>query len=340
MKKVVLKHAVGEVLGHDITEVNLQQGRKGVAFKRGHVIARQDLEILQQLGKRHIYVWEGTEEEVHEDDAARMLAPLLAGEHVRYDAQPCEGKISFYAGVAGVFKVDVERLQRINALAIPSVPTIHNNFPVVCAKQVAAFRIIPLSCAPVVLDQVKAELETPLFTVKPYQLRRAAILVTGSEVYSGTIQDDFTPRLRAKLQRLGVEVVSAEVVPDHQQTICTALQQAIAAAQLVLITGGTSVDPDDLTVQAMQEAGVEFPFRGNPLQPGNNMTIGYAGATTVCAVPAAALFFAATALDIFLPRLVAADPITPQEIACSGHGGLCHFCPQCVYPICPFGKGI
>ncbi|MFA5701145.1 MAG: molybdopterin-binding protein, partial [Desulfuromonas sp.] len=112
MKKVALKHAVGEVLGHDITEVNLQQGRKGVAFKRGHVIVRQDLEILQQLGKGHIYVWEGTEEEVHEDDAARMLAPLLAGEHVRYDAQPCEGKISFYAGVAGVFKVDTERLQR------------------------------------------------------------------------------------------------------------------------------------------------------------------------------------------------------------------------------------
>lgn len=340
MRKVALEHAVGEVLGHDITEVNLQQGRKGVAFKRGHVITRQDLKTLRQLGKGHIYVWEGTEEEVHEDDAARMLAPLLAGAHVRYDAQPHEGKISFYATVAGIFKVDTERLQRINALAIPSVPTIHNNFPVDGGKQVAAFRIIPLSCAPAVLDKVKAELETPLFEVKPYQLRRAAILVTGSEVYNGTIQDDFTPRLRTKLQRLGVEVVSAAVVPDHQHTICTALQQATAAAELVLVTGGTSVDPDDLTVQAMQQAGVEFPFQGNPIQPGNNMTIGYAGDTTVCAVPAAALFFAATALDIFLPRIVAADPITAHEIARSGHGGLCHFCSKCVYPICPFGRGV
>ncbi|MDY0212144.1 MAG: molybdopterin-binding protein [Desulfuromonadaceae bacterium] len=339
MKKVALEHAVGEVLGHDVTEVNLQQGRKGVAFKRGHVIAQEDLAILQQLGKRHIYVWEGTEDEVHEDDAARVLAPMLAGQHVRYDAQPHEGKIGFYATVAGIFKVDTERLQRINALAIPSLPTIHNNFPVVSDKQVAAFRIIPLSCAPAVLDKVRAELDEALFSVKPYRLRRAAILVTGSEVHSGIIQDDFTPRLRTKLQRLGVEVVSTEIVPDHQQTICTALQRAIAVAELILVTGGTSVDPDDLTVQAMQQAGVDFPFQGNPIQPGNNMTIGYAGETTVCAVPAAALFFAATALDIFLPRLLAADPITPQEIARSGHGGLCHFCPKCVYPICPFGKG-
>lgn len=339
MHSVTLENAVGQVLGHDITEVNGKKNYKGVAFKRGHIIRDEDLEHLRSLGKNHIYIWEGSETEIHEDAAARLLAPQIAGAHIRYDEQPHEGKVGFYAEAKGIFKVDRRRLELINSLAIPSLPTIHNNFPVEQGKQVAAFRIIPLTCSSELLEQIEFLLHDPLLSVLPYRVRTASILVTGSEVYSGRITDGFTPLLTGKLKQHGVEVVYSTILPDSKEDISAAVEQAAAKSELVLVTGGTSVDPDDVTVRAMKEAGVRFSDQGNPIQPGNNLTIGRIGSVPVCAVPGAALFFKRTALDIFLPRLLAGDEISKGEIISSGHGGLCHFCPECHYPVCPFGWG-
>ena len=338
MIKVPLAQAEGQVLGYDITVVDLDKGVKGVAFSRGHVIGKEDLEVLACLGKQNIYVWEGNEVEIHENEAACSLAPLIAGPNIRYDAEPKEGKIGFYATCPGIFRVDPERLERINRLAIPSLPTIHTDFPVSEGKQVAAFRIIPLTCPREVFDQIKAELSEPLLTVDPYRVKTAAILVTGSEVYSGKIKDGFTPKLKKKMASLGIEVTVADILPDNQETISQAITSALKKSDLLMITGGTSVDPDDVTTQAMKDAGITFSQKGNPVQPGNNFTIGYVGEKTVCAIPAAALVFAATAFDIFLPRIVAGEKISPDAIARSGHGGLCHFCKVCHYPICPFGR--
>lgn len=338
MKQVPLAEAVGEVLGYDITEIR-GNDFKGVAFRRGHVIQEDDISALQRLGKNHIYIWEEDGNDVHEDTAALLMAPKIAGENIRYDEQPREGKVSFFATATGIFKVDKERLEQINALEIPSLPTIHTNFPVNKDKQVAAFRIIPLTCHREVIDQMTDLLEQPLISVKPYSVRSAAILVTGSEVYSGKITDSFTPRLATKLKQFGIEITYSQILPDNKSAIGQAIEEAARQSKLILISGGTSVDPDDVTIAAMKGAGVQFHHQGNPIQPGNNLTIGQVGETTVCAVPAAALFYDRTALDIFLPRLLAGETINPRDIAKSGHGGLCHFCPTCQYPICPFGWG-
>ena len=339
MNSVSLENAVGQVLGYDITEVNRTQHYKGVAFRRGHVIRNEDLDVLRRLGKNHIYVWKDSETDVHEDAAARLLAPQIAGANIRYDEQPHEGKVSFYSECKGVFKVDHERLAKINGLAIPSLPTIHNNFPVAKGKQVAAFRIIPLTCSQSIIERIEALLYEPLISVVPYHIKTASILVTGTEVYSGRIVDDFTPVLTEKLKRQGVKVTYSTILPDDKEQISTAVRNAVDVSELVMVTGGTSVDPDDVTVCAMKDAGVAFHEQGNPIQPGNNLTIGRAGDVPVCAVPAAALFFDKTALDIFLPRILTGETIGREEISRSGHGGLCHFCPECHYPICPFGWG-
>jgi molybdenum cofactor synthesis domain-containing protein len=339
MKNLAVADAVGEILGYDITEVDRKQNRKCVAFKRGHVIQKEDLEVLRSLGKNHIYVWEGTETEVHEDAVACMLAPLIAGSNINYDEKAHEGKVRFYAERKGVLKVDHQRLEQINALAIPSLPTIHNNFPVSKGKQVAAFRIIPLTCSGEMVRKIEALMQEPLITVLPYKVKTASILVTGSEVYSGRIVDDFTPVLIEKLKRQGIKVTYSTILPDVKADISAAVKAAAEASDLVLVTGGTSVDPDDVTVCAMKDAGVSIHDQGNPIQPGNNLTIGKIGAVPVCAVPAAALFFERTALDIFLPRILAGEEIAREDIVRSGHGGLCHFCSECHYPICPFGWG-
>ena len=353
MRKVKVEEAVGLAIAHDMTEVNVDKKIKQVAFRKRHIVRESDVEKLKSLGRENIFVFDEHEEEVHEDEAALIMAPLLAGENIDYDKEPREGKISFYAAIDGLFKLDAEKIVAINRLAIPSLPTIHNNFVVKKGKQVAAFRIIPLTCKSEIVVDCREILareslsrvfaadppqKRSALTIKPFTNRKAALIVTGNEVYSGRIEDKFTAIVEKKLAAFGVELVVKTILPDDPENIREKILQFSQMADFLLLTGGTSVDPDDATKAAMCNAGVQLLQAGNPIQPGNNFTIGYLGDKAVCAIPAAALFFKITAFDIFLPRLVANDPITADELAALSIGGLCHFCDVCRYPICPFGQ--
>jgi len=336
MKKIELTDAVGQLLGHDITGIDAIKKTKYRAFKRGHVIKEEDLNPLKDLGKNQVFIMAGDEVEIHEDEAALTIAPLVAGENITFDFEPKEGKISFYASINGLFKVDVDRLFKINSLEIPSLPTLHTNFPVKKNKQVAAFRIIPLSCQSSVIDKIKTILKTPLIHIKPFLFKKAGIIVTGNEIYDGRIKDAFIPRIGTILKHYNVEVTKECILPDKKEKICEAILEFEEDCDIIFVTGGTSVDPDDQTVAALMEAGVTFENKGNPIQPGNNFTVGSTASTVVCAVPAAAIYYKATALDVFLPRMLAGEKIQKDEIFQSGHGGLCHFCEKCHFPICPF----
>lgn len=343
-----VEEAIGLAIAHDMTEVNVEKKIKRVAFKKRHIIQVGDVDKLKSLGRENIFVFDEHGKEVHEDEAALTLAPLLAGENIVYDKEPREGKISFYAAIDGLFKVDAEKIIAINRLAIPSLPTIHNNFVVKKGKQVAAFRIIPLTCKPETVEKSLKILsrkssgtqsqQDQALTVKPFVSRKAALIVTGNEVFSGRIEDKFTGVIEKKLEAFGVELVVKTILPDEREVITEKIIQFSQTSDFLILTGGTSVDPDDATKAAMRDAGVELLQAGNPIQPGNNFTIGYLAEKPVCAVPAAALFFKITAFDIFLPRLVADDPIIAEELAALSIGGLCHFCEVCRYPICPFGQ--
>jgi len=339
MRKVAVHDAIGLILGHDITEIRPEANIKRRAFRRGHVIAAGDIERLLDLGKSRIFVAEESDTDVHEDDAARTVAPAAAGPGISHDAEPSEGKISFTATCDGVLRIDTERLLAINSLGPAALPTLPGNYPVRQGQKVAAFRIIPLTCAPAELDAIMASLETPLLRIDSYQLRTAAILVTGTEVFEGRIKDGFVPRLTATLATYDVPVVASQVVPDDLATIEAAIVELSARCDLLLVTGGTSVDPDDVTAAAMAGAGVTISVRGTPVQPGNNLTVGYRGDLPVCAVPAAALFHQATALDLLLPRILAGEKITPAVVAPMGLGGLAQPDTDARFPDCTFGAG-
>ncbi|BAI80299.1 molybdopterin biosynthesis protein [Deferribacter desulfuricans SSM1] len=338
-RKVKIEDAVGLKLAHDITEVNLDKNFKGVAYKRGYKIKNEDIEHFKSLGKYFVYVMdeETLESVVHEDDAAKMLAPLIAGENIDYD-KPSEGKVNFYAKINGLLKVDKEKIIAINRLQIPSLPTKHSNIPVKEGEVVAAFRIIPLYCDNSIIEKVKEILVIPSLDVIPFKFKKAGVIVTGNEVYYGKITDKFLPKISSKLKKFDVEVIKSDILPDEKDVIVNKIKEYIKDVDILFITGGTSVDPDDNTKLAIREAGIDIIQEGNPIQPGNNFTIGYYNDIPVCAVPAAALFYKATALDIFLPRLIAGDKISVDEIAEYSIGGLCHFCKVCVFPVCPFGK--
>ena len=337
MRRVALEDAVGLPLGHDITEVNVAEGRKFPAFRRGHIVAEEDLEHLRRLGKNAVFIWDDGGDAVHEDDAALRVAPLAAGENITFDNAPSEGKIAFYAKCRGVFQVDTERLYRINSLEIPSFPTIHSNVAVAAGQQVAAFRIIPLTCERSIIEEVCAILREPLLRVASFTMRKAGIIVTGNEVYEGKIEDAFVPKLAGIVGAFDVEVVDTAILPDVREQIAAAVERFAGSCDIVFVTGGTSVDPDDVAVQALCDAGVRYEVKGNPLQPGNNFTVGYKGDVAVCAVPAAALLYKATALDVFLPRILAGQKIAKEDFYRAGHGGLCQFCPKCHFPNCTFG---
>lgn len=338
MRKVIVEEAVGLALGHDITEIVPDKGIKHRAFRRGHVVATGDVERLKDLGKNAVYIVEEGDTEVHEDDAAQEVAPLVAGPNILADAEPYEGKITFRAACDGLFTVDVERLFAINSLAIPALPTIPTDYPVKAGHTLAAFRIIPLSCPRDIIDRVVAQLATPLLEVHPFLLKTAAVVVTGSEVYEGRIEDRFVPRITETLLPYGVQVIESIILPDDRPRIAETVARLTDACDIVFVTGGTSVDPDDVTVLAMQDAGVQYEVKGMPIQPGNNFTIGYRDETPVCAVPAATLFYRATALDVFLPRLLAGRRITRDDIHRMGHGGLAQPGAEDSFPDCTFGR--
>jgi molybdopterin biosynthesis enzyme len=204
-------------------------------------------------------------------------------------------------------------------------------------QQVAAFRIIPLICERSVIEKVKCALDNPLLWVEPFLFKKAGIIVTGNEVLERRIEGRFIPKLSHKVERLVVKVVDTVVLSDVKDEISAAVNEFSADCNINFVTGGTSVDPDDVTIQGLHDAGVTYEVKGNPIQPGNNFTVGYKEDMIVCAVPAAALFFQTTALDIFLPRLLAGEKLPKDDFHRAGHGGLCHFCKICYFPICPSG---
>lgn len=339
MRKVKVEEAVGLALGHDITEIVPDRGLKHRAFRRGHVIAPGDVERLKDLGKNAVFVADPGDTDVHEDDAAVLLAPLMAGAGVEHDPEPCEGKITFRAARDGLFRVDVERLYGINSLAVPALPTIPTLFPVRAGHAVAAFRIIPLSCPREIIDQVQALLPEPLLEVLPFTRLTAGVVVTGSEVHEGRIPDRFVPRITAAVATYGGQVLESVVLPDDRRRIAAAVARLAETCDLVFVTGGTSVDPDDVTVAAMTDAGVRYEVKGMPVQPGNNFTVGRRDRTPVCAVPAATLFYRTTAFDLLLPRLMAGLTVTREEIFRLGHGGLAQPGAEGGFPDCAFGLG-
>lgn len=339
--KVKVEDAIGMVLAHDITEIRRGEF-KGAAFKKGHKIREADICHLQRLGKHHLYVLRIEEGYLHENDAAIALADALCGDGVTWHNEPREGKISLLAARDGLFKVDVEALTRINMLGEVMCASRHTNFPVKKGNVVAAARAIPLVIRSEIIDEAVglSRHQGGILQVKPLRKARAGIVITGNEVYSRLIEDQFEPILRRKMTQIGSEVMGVVFTPDDAGHIEREIRHLIAdGADLLLVTGGMSVDPDDVTRQAIAQAGAKEFLYGTPVLPGSMFMTSFIGDVPVLGIPACGLYHEATIFDLVLPRVLAGERLTRKDIAELGHGGLCLHCDECRYPLCPFGKG-
>jgi len=342
IKTIKLEEAVGTRLAHDITEIRPGEF-KGPAFVKGHLVCEADLCRLQRLGKQRLYILDLEEDEIHENDAAALLAHALAGEGISWDNNPREGKIKLWAARDGLLQVDASALAAFNMVDEVMCATRHNHTLVQQGELVAATRAIPLVMKRAAIEEVAAlaRRHGAVLAVRPLRRAWAGLVITGSEVYHGLIQDRFAPILTEKLASLGSEIAALDLAPDDAATISRIIKSHLGrGCDLMLITGGMSVDPDDVTRQAIVRAGATEIHYGAAVLPGAMGLVAYLGDVPLLGIPACALHHRITVLDLVLPRLLAGERLGKKELAALGHGGLCQDCPQCSYPHCPFGKVI
>ncbi|MDK2985755.1 MAG: hypothetical protein PWQ96_1397 [Clostridia bacterium] len=339
MKKIPVEEAVGSVLCHDITQI-IPGKVKDRAFKKGHIITEEDVPVLLSLGKDHIYVWEKKEGYLHENEAAHRLANLAGGEGLSF-SEVKEGKINFIADFDGLLKIDTKTLLELNSLGEIILATRHNNYPVKKGQKVAGTRVIPL-----VIEEekiIKAEkiaAGKDIVKVIPFKKFKAGMVNTGNEIYYGRIKDRFGPVVERKLAEYECEIIDQKIVPDDSEKIAGSIEELIfKGAEMVICTGGMSVDPDDVTPSGIKKAGGEIVSYGAPVLPGAMFLLAYKGGIPILGLPGCVMYSKTTIFDLVLPRVLVEDEITQKDIAAYGHGGLCVECESCKYPACSFGKG-
>lgn len=342
MKQVVtLEEAVGLPLAHDITEI--RQGEfKGAAFHKGYVLQESDLDHLRRLGKNNLYVIRPSTQEMHEDEAAVTIATALCGSGAGWNEPPREGKITIRAQLDGLLKINVEALLKFNMTGELMCATRHTNSLVKKDDIVAGTRAIPLMVSKTSVEEAVAAARTAaegVITVLPVRQAVVGVMITGNEVYNGLIEDKFQPIITTKVKALGGSVSKVVFVPDDDQMIIAATRELQGSGiNLLITTGGMSVDPDDRTRFALAQAGVSDMTYGSPVLPGAMFMVGRLGNIPVLGIPACGMYSATTILDLVYPRILTGEQLTRTEIAALGHGGLCLQCKHCTFPICPFGK--
>jgi len=341
IKKIKVQDAVGTKLAHDITEIRPGEF-KGPAFRKDHTVCDGDICHLQRLGKDHLYVLELDEDEIHENDAAVILADALAGEGVTWNGEPREGKIKLLAKWDGLLAVDTAALAAFNMVEEVMCATLHRYTLVKAGEMVAATRAIPLLMKRVPIERAAAiaKQNGGVLSVKPLRRAKVGLIITGNEIYHGRIKDRFAPILMEKVTSLKSDVTAVEFTADDSEMISKAIRSHLSTGcDLVLLSGGMSVDPDDVTRHGIRLAGATEVHYGSAVLPGAMFLVAYLGELPVLGVPACALYHKTTILDLVLPRILAGEHVTRTELAFLGHGGLCRDCEECIYPHCPFGKG-
>ena len=337
MKKVRVEEAVGQTLCHDITA--MVPGFKGALFKRGHVVAEEDIDTLLDIGKKHIYVGDMEPGMMHEEDCARRLAGMTSIDGAHFEG-PSEGKMMLISDMQGMFRVDTDLLRKINTIGDITIATLPDHYRVEVGDKLASMRIVPLFTdeAQIIKAEQMCE-EKKLIDLLPYKPLKTGVIITGSEIYNGRTKDRFEPVVRKKLSYYPGEIIDVRICDDDKGMILkTAGELLDRDADFLIFTGGMSVDPDDLTPGAIRELGAKIIRYGVPSQPGNMTLVAYMEDKPILGVPGAAIHLPTTVFDVLLPQIHTGLRLTEEDLTRLGDGGLCQLCEGCHYPNCTFGR--
>ncbi len=338
MKTVHVTNAVGLVLGQDLTRIAPGEF-KGVAFHKGHIIRPEDIPVMLNMGKDHVYILELGPGDVHENVAAEQLSRLSAGANIIKD-HASEGKVKMLAHTFGLLDIHIDKLLQVNEMTGVALSTLHSGTLVKKDEVVATAKIIPLTLPQNTLDHIeKICASEKIISIRPIPTKKAGLVVTGNEVFYGRIKDRFEEVIQKKVSDLGSCLSKTIFVPDDTEKISAAITKLSLENDLVFVTGGMSVDPDDITPLAVRQTGAEVIVYGTPVLPGAMFLFAYLNDTPILGIPACGMFSKITVLDVILPKVLVGDKITSRFIASLGHGGLCRTCSEgCHYPNCSFCK--
>ena len=343
MKLIRTEDAVGSVLCHDITQI-IPGVVKDAVFRKGHVVTEEDIPVLLSVGKEHLYVWEKEEGMLHENDAAEVLREVCQGEYMKA-SEAKEGKIELTAEQDGLLKINREKLNAVNAMGQMVLASRHGNFAVKKGDKIVGMRVVPLVIEEQKMNRVREICgDEPVFQLLPFQKLKAGSVTTGSEVYHGRIEDKFTSVVAGKLEECGIEVMGNVVCDDNTDMVTEAINGWIEkGAQIVVCTGGMSVDPDDRTPLAIRNAADEVITYGAPVLPGAMFMLAYKkqenGADIpVMGLPGCVMYSKRTIFDLVLPRVAAEEKLCAEDFHVLGEGGMCLNCEVCTFPNCGFGK--
>lgn len=344
MKLIDTKDAVGCVLCHDITQI-IKGVKKDAVFRKGHVVTEEDIPVLLSVGKDHLYVWENDGSMLHENDAAEILCQLCINDNMK-KTEPKEGKIELVAQCDGLLKVNNDALVKVNSFGQMMIASRHGNTRINKVDKIAGTRIIPLVIEKEKMESVKKEVTEmtkgePIFTLKPFKKKKIAVVTTGNEVFYGRIKDTFTPVIEEKFSEFDCDIISKVIVNDDDKNATAAILNACElGADIIVCTGGMSVDPDDKTPLAIKNTKADIVSYGAPVLPGAMFMLAYLNDKTIVGLPGCVMYAKRTIFDLVLPRIMADDKITANDLARLGQGGLCLNCDVCTYPNCGFGKGM
>ena len=339
MKQIKTEDSVGQVLCHDMTQI-IRGEFKGPRFRKGHMVTEEDIPVLLSMGKERLYVWEMKAGALHENEAAERLCALCRNDNMER-SEVSEGKIELTASIDGLFRVDACRLIAVNSIDEIMIATRKGNTPVHKGDKLCGTRVIPLVISEEKLDAAqRAAGDKPLLELLPYTLHKAAVITTGSEVFHGRIKDTFTPVIQNKLKEYGISITEHVTVDDGLEHIQQAIEQLRTKnVDMILCTGGMSVDPDDNTPGAINRSGASIVTYGAPVLPGAMFLLGYfENGMPIMGLPGCVMYAAATIFDLVLPRIAAGVKLEKKDFVEFGEGGLCLGCKPCHYPLCPFGK--
>ena len=327
MKKINVRNAEGYELCHDITQI-LPGEFKGAKFLRGHIIRKEDIEVLISLGKENIFVREEEDKEknlIHENDAAMFIVEKLNLDKEFFEISDIrEGKINITAKEDGILKIDINTLNKINKIGEIILVTKYNNSYIKKGETVAATRVIPLLIEKSQLDEMKEIVkDRNVLTFKKIDKnKKLALITTGNEVYNGIIKDKSKEALLKKYKKYELNDMEQVFSPDDKDTIKKYIKKFENEKDIIMCTGGMSIDPDDVTPSAIRESNWEIVTYGTPVLPGAMFMLAYKGEKVLIGLPGGVVFSEKTVFDILLPRILANDRITKQEIIEMGHGGL------------------
>ena len=339
MKQIRIEDSVGCILSHDVTKI-VPGEFKGRLFKKGHVIREEDIPKLLDIGKEHIYVWKPKKGQLHENDAAIRVKDLVLGQGCYISEEIKEGKIDFFANTQGIVKINKDLLLKLNLLGEIIVSTIHNNTPVKKGEKIGATRVIPLIIDEKKILEAEKIIKEKIISVEEIKPKKAVLITTGNEVYKGRIKDAFLPVMKEKLEYYGSEIFKQIILPDNKEMITENILKAIEEdkVDMIICTGGMSVDPDDVTPSAIKDCNGEIVTYGAPVLPGAMFLLAYYKNIPILGVPSCAMYSKRTIFDLVLPRILADEKLSFEDIAIFGNGGMCLNCEICSFPHCSFGK--